>query len=199
MKTRTGFVSNSSSSSFIIGLSNKPSCVEDVHKELFDTDEVRELEALYDGDDTYTTLDVAQQVYEDISNQKPTNLDKGKKEILENINSGWFEGMPDYNYYDTESTKFRRKYREETGEEIHYDKTPKDIWEKYQNLQKKESEERRAEEDKAANRLFEKYRDKFADKKIYFLSYSDNDGSFQSFMEHGGIFNNIPNITISNH
>ena len=86
MKTRTGFVSNSSSSSFIIGLSNKPSCVEDVHKELFDTDEVRELEALYDGDDTYTTLDVAQQVYEDVSNQKPTNLDKGKKEILENIN-----------------------------------------------------------------------------------------------------------------
>jgi hypothetical protein len=199
MKTRTGFVSNSSSSSFIIGLSNKPSCVEDVHKELFDTDEVRELEALYDEDEKYTTLDVAQQVYEDVSKQKPTNLDKGKKEILENINSGWFEGMPDYNYYDTESTKFRRKYREETGEEIHYDKTPKDIWEKYQNIQKKESEERRKELDKAANRLFEKYRDKFADKKIYFLSYSDNDGSFQAFMEHGGIFDKIPNITISNH
>ena len=199
MKTRTGFVSNSSSSSFIIGLSNEPSCVEDVHKELFDTDEVRELEALYDGDDTYTTLDVAQQVYNDVSEKAYTTINTGKNAILENIKSGWFEGMPDYNYYDAESTKFRRKYREETGEEIHYDKTPKDIWKKYQNIQKKESEERRKELDKAADRLFEKHRDKFSDKKIYFLSYSDNDGSFQSFMEHGGIFNNIPNITISNH
>lgn len=198
MKTRTGFVSNSSSSSFIIGLSNEPSCVEDVHKELFDTDEVRELEALYDGDDTYTTLDVAQQVYEDVSIQKPTNLDKGKKAILENINSGSFEGMPDYNY-KSESYNFRHAYKKETGIDINDDKTPKEIYEKYMEMCRVEYEQWDLELEQASNRLLDKYKDRFEGKKIYFLSYSDNDGSFQSFMEHGGIFDKIPNITISNH
>ena len=35
MKVRQGFVSNSSSSSFIIGFAEKPTCAEDVQKALF--------------------------------------------------------------------------------------------------------------------------------------------------------------------
>jgi hypothetical protein len=34
---------------------------------------------------------------------------------------------------------------------------------------------------------------------FYILSYGDENGSFESVMEHGGIFNRVPHITISNH
>lgn len=34
---------------------------------------------------------------------------------------------------------------------------------------------------------------------IYYFSYSDEGGSFWSDMEHGGTFNNLPHIQISNH
>jgi len=44
-----------------------------------------------------------------------------------------------------------------------------------------------------------KFMDDNAGKSIYIFEYSDNDGEFECTMEHGGIFQNLPNIVVSHH
>lgn len=94
MKIRAGFVSNSSSSSFVVAFKKEPKTVEDVKKALFE--DYKEYFHPYDHIH-YSAWQVAETVFEDIQEQKANS----KKEISEAF-SGWLEGQPQYeNFTDT--------------------------------------------------------------------------------------------------
>ena len=62
MKTRNGFVSNSSSSSFIIALDKLPENAEEMHEMLFKSKE-EEMLQLYDFNDAISSFDIAKEVF----------------------------------------------------------------------------------------------------------------------------------------
>jgi len=95
MKTRTGFVSNSSSSSFIVGFDKKPETVEELKNLLFDEDQ-EVFVGLYD-DAVYPVQQVVQTVFDDLRDQNEATKD----EIYNTVLSGHVNGMP-------RSSDFRR-------------------------------------------------------------------------------------------
>src|ERR1035437_10299835 len=86
MKIRQGFVSNSSSSSFLIGLLRKPRTVAELKRWLFgDMDYLQWL------DYGYKTIDVACRIFDDLKGKYPI---RSKSRLIKEINSGYFTGMP---------------------------------------------------------------------------------------------------------
>lgn len=202
MKLRTGFVSNSSSSSFVVAFKKKPQ-----EHELLDILFPFSKEGgrpgvsspwNYDdeasvGVDAVTTKTI---IWEQLKDQKPLT----KKQILEEIRSGWFEGHPDSSdRYHTEY-EIAREYTEKTGKNI-YDKDADPVWKKKHNeAWKADSDAYRKDIDKAAKDLFDRvYENKFKGKKCFRFSFSDNDGHVFSVLEHGDTFRNCPHIRISHH
>lgn len=123
MKIRNGFVSNSSSSSFVVAFPEMPTSVEHVREMMFGKE--LNIRSAY-GDEIYTTHQIAETVYNDILNQKVND----KKNIIDGFN-GWLEGSPEYNYeYNDELTEEEqekkwndyiradRKFREDTAREF---------------------------------------------------------------------------------
>lgn len=89
MKIRHGFVSNSSSSSFIVAFPHKPKSAAELQKMLFGNEEV------YPSpfeDKQWTAQTVAEVVWRDLEKQKPSNLDG----MQETARGGWIEGQPDF-------------------------------------------------------------------------------------------------------
>lgn len=99
MKIRNGFVSNSSSSSFIVAFSKEPTSVEEVQKEVF-----KELEYVgqpYDSFTVFSTTYLAKIIFEDIQKQKP-NIEES---IIDSVEGGWFKGHVDYKDFETPGNK----------------------------------------------------------------------------------------------
>lgn len=93
MKIRNGFVSNSSSSSFVVIFPTEPKCVEDVKKYLFDEGQ-EYFTHPYDDDAGFSVDQVAETVWNDICGQKKNKIKKAIKEFK----SGGLDvaGGPDY-------------------------------------------------------------------------------------------------------
>ena len=89
MKVRNGFVSNSSSSSFIVALPSKPKTAIELCNILFS--DLGYFSHPYD-DVQYSTQTVAEAVFEELSESKPASVE----EIVDTIDSGWFEGRPEF-------------------------------------------------------------------------------------------------------
>jgi len=89
MKTRNGFVSNSSSSSFIVGFKEIPKSVEELQKLLF-------------GDscciaaygDTVSAKHAAEFIFGDLQRQKPSS----PEDVVKEVQGGYFPGYPNMNY-----------------------------------------------------------------------------------------------------
>jgi len=114
MKTRIGFVSNSSSSSFIFALKEKPSA-EDIHREL------------WDDSNGFGYEEMALHIFHDLQNAKPLSY----KELLQEFTYGWFpedenpnkapqpeqfnrkNGKTDWLAYSVAHDKYRHKLAEE--------------------------------------------------------------------------------------
>jgi hypothetical protein len=71
MKIRQSFVSNSSSSSFIVGFDKKPESPEEVQTILFG--KRKEYPDPYANDKWFYTIDIATRVWEDLQGQKPAS------------------------------------------------------------------------------------------------------------------------------
>jgi len=89
MKIRNGFVSNSSSSSFIIPINNIPSSVEELQQKMYG--DASEIEYMYDRRNERTILDtrtLAEIVYRGMTEKAQIPMD----ELLKSIEEGWWEG-----------------------------------------------------------------------------------------------------------
>ena len=221
MKTRKSFVSNSSSSSFIIGLNRKPRTLEELKEQMFPGDAFdKAITYIEDSEwsETMSVGDIVKNVFKDIRelpkyNRKDKNriwrfcrkLKNDDKMILKEILSGAFETMPWQSESDRKKESkilcdFQNKYEGcflfDKSEDLKVEKTRLIELKKYDALGKKWHKEI----EKAARKLWKEKKESFKGKTLYLVAYSDNGGGEHgSFLEHADIFRNIPHITISLH
>lgn len=166
MKVRKGFVSNSSSSSFIVAFpKDLPMNEEAVKNYLMPGQEAI---CAYDWIGTFSASDIANQVFKDMSAQTP-NVNEQIMEAL----GGHIAGAPDMD-------QFRKRRADGLGYD--YD------WDAYGKAS-----------DEFREKMAEKIKAEFAEMNLFTFEYSDNDGNFFCTMEHGGVFDNVPHVRISNH
>jgi len=171
MKVRNGFVSNSSSSSFVVIFPRKPNSSDEVKQWMFGNSEFMPCPYTYgDQPSSYSTNEIAQTVWKDILEQKPSSEEKA----LEEIRSGWFDGIPELPGFNL-------------SEEEH-DKA----WENWERKCKAVSKE-------VLDRFLQKHEFDPNVNVLYVFEYCDNDGHYFTTLEHGDTFRNLPHIKTSKH
>lgn len=178
MKIRNGFVSNSSSSSFIVSFPKEPKSLEDVKNMLFPNGEKTYFG--YYAEDFWSIDQVAQTVWRDICDQKKNDYEAVLQE-LQHASSYDDSEAPDYDDYD-HIVDWKERHRKLD-----------EAYEKY--AKKKIKEFFNTRKDKLKKLNGEKVDDKF----VYIFEYSDNDGTYGSALEHGDLFKNIKHLKISKH
>jgi len=174
MKIRNGFVSNSSSSSFIVVFPRIPKDVNDLVDILFDKNQKEYSNPYHYGNDEvgWPVNTVAETIWLDIQNQKYNDFERAK----DMISSGSIDepGAPEYNYSN------RDKYANEM--KIFTDRKMKELF----NIRKLK---------------LKKINKQMSDNDVVFycFNYGDNDGSYYLALEHGDIFHKLKHIRISNH
>jgi hypothetical protein len=176
MKIRTGFVSNSSSSSFIIALPGMPESAVQLHAWLYPEGPI----SIQPYDDAMPSEAVAQRVFHDIQdtdthivNPSPLELQFGVNPLSRLFNSSGLmaEGRP----------SDRHLWRLPYGSE--------------------EESRATAEHEEKMTRFAEKLAETFyRDNKgssFFKVDYADDGG--EAVLEHGDIFRNVPHVRISNH
>jgi len=220
MKIRNGFVSNSSSSSFLVVWDKKPESVEEVKNILFGDSKMH---VSYDY--SIDTLDLSQTIFDDTKEMSEEEI----KEEIRNQYSYWsgtwyskgyksdeqllkkyeeddrkLQEKIDYysneiNKFDSESIerlkKLRRILRKKEDEELllKYE----EIQKKYKHYQEMSWSDKLSDE--LLNDSFKKFMKDYDGKYICRYEYSDNDGSKGVVLEHGDVFDNLPNIITSHH
>ena len=213
MKTRNGFVSNSSSSSFVVLLPHKPKSVEDLKDMMFPMwswDDVIDNEYV---DKTMTIKEVVGRVFKDmIEGQNDEYRDKTISDFQHYVHmyeldaadalpgiyyKGWME------VHDKELTMyydFVKKYGNNSSRDLL--KWKKD--ELYPEYLKRQKETRKAEREwrkirtKEFKIMYANFRKKYKYHKFQrVLEYGDRNGEY--LLEHADIFRNVPNLKASHH
>jgi hypothetical protein len=175
MKTRNGFVSNSSSSSFIIALEKEPTTPEDIKTQLF-TGNHKKVRDPY-GDNHMSADDASKSVFSRLG-EKCSMFD-----ILAEIENGGVVGtgtpeMKKLGIVEPEYSYNSYKLSKEQAEKIRMD-----------------YDEKMAE---FSRKLLDYRFGNLSETTVfYILSYSDECG--ESVMEHGDLFAKIPYIKVSHH
>ena len=170
-KIRMGFVTNSSSSSFIIALDKLPTSVEDVKNLLFKHGETS-YPALY-SNEVFSIDEVADRVWQEFKDGKSKGDDYpfNVREAM----GGYWDDMPDfYNMY-TKGLKFDPKEYREASNKARKDR---EAW---------------------IDARYKEFKQAHPDKKIVALEFSDNDGPLNASIEHGDLFNHLNAKRISHH
>jgi hypothetical protein len=194
MKIRSGFVSNSSSSSFIVGFPKLPSSPEELERMMFS--EPGEVQP-YEHCIATPTLEVAKTVFRDMSVDNFKSARLTKKKALEVVLEGNFPGQPPYEYnVKRESDKIEEGYKKETGKEIYH----KDADPFVSKLYRKTREKEWALDDKitriAAKAFLEGFWPQVKGMKVFRFEYGDD---VNGNIEHGNVFRRFPNVRISKH
>lgn len=206
MQIRQGFVSNSSSSSFLVGFKRKPKTPEELKQIMFPND--NGYIAYYDH--SMSVHEIVQRVYNDLVSQiKPLT----QSQIIEEINGGYYDGCPDFYsmskpwretsnriadefcelFNKTSSKKITTMYSEEAKDHPEYSK----YYERCHKAIQEEYEEIRKVRKEYAVSYYNSIKNIFKGLKVYVFSYADDSG--ESLLEHGDIFMNVPHVRISHH
>jgi hypothetical protein len=160
LKIRTGFVSNSSSSAFVVALDEIPHSQAELRKMLFD-----DKQTIYEG---FPVDQVVKTVFNDLMNQTPMEKD----EVIKEFQSGYIPGRPAFPHYDSKLPQ----------------KEQNKLWRDHEK-----------ECDKYGEKVAKEFNAKNKKRFFFRFHYSDNDGAYGSALEHGGLFDNVPNYSISHH
>jgi hypothetical protein len=171
MKIRSGFVSNSSSSSFLVAFSRAPASKEELKTLLFGGSQ-RYLSP-YDKR-VWPTDQVAETVWSDLKELKPLTPEQMVSKLAEGTITG----------------KYSSEYRDSWKEYMDA-KTPEARDKAYDVMQ--------ANITKRASEVAAKFTSKNTGAKFFEFHYSDNDGSYGTDLEHGDLFANLPHIRVSHH
>ena len=172
MKRKLDFVTNSSSSSFIVAWPNQIEFYEDVKEVVLFTEK-------------------ADIVYKDSMNQKPFIIEDSQaciNKIAKKVVSGYFDGWYEYDDCPEYKEIMRRRYK---TKDISDDEYRKGIDKAYKIIER--------ENLKRAKKIAKKFVMENLGKYAYIYEYADGDGRIFQELEHGDTFSYLNNLRISHH
>lgn len=178
MKTRQGFVSNSSSSSFVVAFPKKPSSPEELRNMMFTSYQYH----IKHYDEAVPVETICQTVYQEICDQ----IASASVEEVEECLRGYY-------YYYLYDVLQDRGYGRTKIKEEDFDTKEEFIAAMNKDYEEKDRRAAKFQKEKALE-FIEENRDKF----ILCTEYEDH-SILESIMEHGNIFRNLKYIRVSHH